>query len=251
MDAAVVEIERHHPAATALFVGDQIDGEIFDEEFRGVSHRLAVERVQHGMTGAVGSRAGALRGALAEMRGHAAERALVDAAVLRARERHAPVLELVDGGRRVAAQIFDRVLVAEPVRALDGVVHVPAPIVLAHVAERGRDTALGRDRMRAGREHLGDAGGVQAGLAAADHGAQPGAAGADNHHVVGVILDRVRAPIHHRDGAAIRTAIGHRLTLRTKSSGSQRPPPTRSRSKRRCSRSGEPVWKLRHGRNPR
>ena len=60
-----------------------------------------------------------------------------------------------------------------------------------HVAERGRDAALRRDRMRAGREHLGDAGGAQARLAAADHGAQARAAGADDDDVVGVVLDRI------------------------------------------------------------
>ena len=90
------------------------------------------------------------------------------------------MLQLVNRGRRVAAHIFDGVLVAEPVRPLDGVVHVPAPVVLAHIAERGGDAALRRDGVRAGGEDLGDAGGAQAGLAAADHGAQTGAAGA--HH---------------------------------------------------------------------
>ena len=161
------------------------------------AQRLAVHGVQHGVAGAVGGRAGALRGALAVMRGHAAERALIDLAVfLAARERQAPVLQFVHGGRRVAAHVFDRVLVAEPVGALDGVVHVPAPVVLAHVAERGRDAALRRDGVRAGREHLGDAGGAQAGFGAADHGAQARAAGADHHHVVGVILDRIGAAVH-------------------------------------------------------
>ena len=116
---------------------------------------LAVERVQHGVAGAVGGGAGALGGrAFAEFRRHAAERALIDAAVLGARERHAVVLEFVDGFRRVAAEIFDRVLIAEPVGALDGVVHVPAPIVGAHVAERGRDATLRRDGVRARRETL-------------------------------------------------------------------------------------------------
>ena len=196
MDGAVVHVQRDDAAAAAFVVHDQVDGEIFDVEFGGVPQRLAVHRVQHGVAGAVGGGAGALRGALAVMRGHAAERALIDLAVfLAARERQAPVLELVDRLRRVAAEIFDGVLVAEPVGALDGVVHVPAPVVLAHVAERGGDAALRRDRMRAGREHFGDAGGAQARFAAADHGAQAGAAGADHDHIVGVVLDRIGAAV--------------------------------------------------------
>ena len=59
---------------------------------------------------------------LAEVRRVAAERTLVDRAVGIAVERHAEVLELVDDVRRFAAHELDRVLVAEPVGALDGVV---------------------------------------------------------------------------------------------------------------------------------
>ncbi|GCC44058.1 hypothetical protein chiPu_0028048 [Chiloscyllium punctatum] len=101
------------------------------------------------------------------------------------------MLELIDRVGRVAHHVFDGVLVAEPVRPLHGVVHVPAPIVRVHVAERGRDAALRRNGVRAGREHLGDAGGAQARFRAADHGAQARAAGADHDDVVGVVLDRI------------------------------------------------------------
>ena len=191
MQRAVVELERDHAAAGALVVHDQVDGEELDEEFGGVAQRLAVHGVQHGMAGAVGGGAGALRLALAVIQRHAAERPLIDLAVLGARERHAPMLQLVDGFGRVAHHVFDGVLVAEPVRPLDGVVHVPAPVVRMHVAERSGNAALRRDRVRAGRKHLGDAGGAQARLAAADHRAQARAAGADHDDVVGVVLDRI------------------------------------------------------------
>ena len=102
MQRAVVELQRDDAAADALVVHDQVDGEVLDEEFGLMAQRLAVHRVQHGVAGAVGGGAGALRLALAEVHGHAAERALVDLAVLGARERHAPVLKLVNGLGRVA-----------------------------------------------------------------------------------------------------------------------------------------------------
>jgi hypothetical protein len=57
--------QRDDAAADALIVHDQVDGEIFDEEFGRVAQRLAVHRVQHGVAGAVGGGAGALRLALA------------------------------------------------------------------------------------------------------------------------------------------------------------------------------------------
>ena len=125
--------------------------------------------------------------AFAELGGHAAEGALVDLAFLGARERHAVMLELDDRRACLAAHVLDRVLVAQPVRALDGVVHVPAPVVLAHVAERGADAALRGDRVAAGGEHLGDAGGLQALLGQAEGGPQAGTAGADDDDVVGVV----------------------------------------------------------------
>ena len=216
MQRAVVELERDDAAADALVVHDQVDGEELDVEFGRVAQRLAVHRVQHGVARAVGGGAGALRLALAVVHGHAAERALVDLAVLGARERHAPVLELVDGFRRVAHHVFDRVLVAEPVRPLDGVVHVPAPVVRMHVAEGRRNAALRCDRMRAGREHFCNAGGAQARFRAADHGAQAGAAGADDHDVVGVILDRIGFTVSGRASAVGGLAVA--LSSRTLSS---------------------------------
>ena len=210
MDRAIVEGDRDHAAAAAFVVHDQVDGEIFDVELGRVPQRLAIHGVQHGVAGAVGGGAGALCCALAVMRGHAAERALIDLAVLLAtRERQAPMLELVHRLRRVAAEIFDGVLIAEPVRPFDGVVHVPAPVVLAHVAERGGDAALRRDGVRARGKYLGDARGLQPRLAAADHRTQAGPAGAHHHHVVGVVLDRVGPPVHCGRAAAVRSVRAH------------------------------------------
>src|SRR5690606_24732888 len=83
------------------------------------------------------------------------------------------------------------VLVAEPVRALDGVVHVPAPVVLAHVAERRADAALRRHRVAAGRKHLAQASGRQALLGKAQGRPQTRAAGADDDDVVAVIDELV------------------------------------------------------------
>src|SRR6516164_2858812 len=64
----------------------------------------------------VRSAAAQVRCAFPVMRGHAAERTLIDLALLGTRERHAPMLELVHRGGRIAAHVFDRVLVTEPVR---------------------------------------------------------------------------------------------------------------------------------------
>ena len=188
VQGAVVELPGEDALHHAVLGHDEVDGEILDVELGVVLEALAVERVQDRVAGAVGGGAGALhRRALAELGGVAAERALVDAAVLGAREGHAVVLELVDRLRRLAGEVLHRVGVAEPVGALHRVVHVPLPAVGAHVAERGGDAALGGDGVAAGREHLGDAGGLQPLLGHAEGGAQAGAAGADDHDVEAVV----------------------------------------------------------------
>ena len=136
MDGSVVQLEADHAAHRALGVPDEVDCEIFDEELALRPQRLTVQSVQDGVAGAVGGGASALRDAFAIVGRHAAERALVDLAFFSAGEWHAPMVEFVDRGRRVAAEILNGVLVAEPVSALDGVVHMPAPIVRSHIAER-------------------------------------------------------------------------------------------------------------------
>ena len=119
----------------AFFVADEVERGPFHEELGVGAHVLLVERVQHGMTGAVGHGAGAFYGAFAELGGMAAEGALVDFAAFHAVERHAHVFQLNHGFGRAAAHEFDGVLVAEPVGAFYGVVHVPIPAVFLHVAQ--------------------------------------------------------------------------------------------------------------------
>ncbi len=143
------------------------------------------------MARAVGGSAGALRDALAVMRGHAAEGALIDLAFFGARERHAEMLKLVNRFRRVAAEIFDGVLIAQPVRSLHGVVHVPAPVILAHIAECGGNAALRGHSVAARGKHFGDAGGAKPVRGAFERGAKARAAGADDDDIERMIGNRI------------------------------------------------------------
>lgn len=83
---------------------------------------------------------------------------------------------------------MDSILVAKPVGALDSVVHVPPPVVLVHVAERGVDAALSSDRVASRGEKLGDASRVEAGLGQAEGSTQTGAAGTNNDGVILMVL---------------------------------------------------------------
>ena len=81
VQSAVRHVQRDHAAAFAVF-HDQVERKVLDEKTRLVLQRLLIQRVQHSVPGAVGRGAGSLRDPLAEMRGHAAERALIDLATL-------------------------------------------------------------------------------------------------------------------------------------------------------------------------
>ena len=65
MQRTVGQIPGHHAATDAVVVHDQIQREVFDEEFGVVPERLLIQRVQDGVAGAVGGGAGALGDALA------------------------------------------------------------------------------------------------------------------------------------------------------------------------------------------
>jgi len=188
----IVEIPGHHAADLAFRILDQVEREILDEEFSLVTKRLLIERMQDRMAGPVGGSAGPLCGRpFAVFGGHAAERALIDPAILGTRERYAVMFELDHRRHRLAAHIFDSVLVAQPVSALDGVVEMPAPVVLAHVAERRRDPALGGYRVAPRGKNLCDAGCLEPLERQPEGGPQPCAARADYNHVIGVVDDIV------------------------------------------------------------
>ena len=150
-------------------------------------------------------------GPFAEIGRHAAEGALIDFAILGAAERHSVMLKLVDGSRSVAAQILDGVLVAEPVGPLYGVIHVPAPVVPAHIAESRGDAALCGYGVRPGWKNLRDARRLEPRLRAAKGRAKPGAARPYHHDIKGVRLYRSRHGRSHR-GAAPFFPFGARST---------------------------------------
>ena len=76
------------------------------------------------------------------IRGVTTEPSLRDVAVIGAGERHAHTLQVDHGLRGVLGEQLGRILIDQPVAALDGVVVMPMPIVLFHIAQTRRDAAL-------------------------------------------------------------------------------------------------------------
>src|SRR5205085_415301 len=181
---------------------------------------LRIGRVQHRMTRAVRGGAGALRRrSFAHVLGHSAERTLVDLALRRAAEGEAHMFEFDHCGGRFATEIFDRVLVPQPVRSLHRIVHVPLPMIRAHIAEACSNASLSSHGMASRREHLGDACSLEPGFGGAHRCPKAGPAGTDDDDVIGMIDDLVRAH------AAAPNAI------RAKANSASEAPPTATNSR--------------------
>lgn len=85
---------------------------------------------------------------------------------------------------------MNSVLVTQPVGTLDGIVHVPSPVVLVHVTEGGVDTTLSSDSVASGREQLGDTGSVETGLSKTEGGSQTGTTSTNDEGIVLVVLGK-------------------------------------------------------------
>ena len=119
-----------------------------------------------------------------------AEVALQDPPVGGAVEQRAPRLELVDPVRRLLGVELGHPVVVEHLAAAHRVAEVHLPVVLGvDVAHRGGHAALGHDGVRLAEQRLGHDHRAQAPSRRLDGRAQPGAAGADDEHVVVVVLE--------------------------------------------------------------
>lgn len=101
------------------------------------------------------------------------------------------MLKLDDGSRSLAGHVVNSVLVTEPVGSLDGIVHVPSPVVLVHVTQGSVDTALCGDGVTSRGEELGDTGSVEASLGKTESSAQTGTTSTHDDGIVLVINDGV------------------------------------------------------------
>ena len=193
MDGAIFQAPRRHATAHAFIIHDQVKRDIFNKELAAMLQGLLIERMQNGVARAVSRRTGAHRGGFAVILHVPAKGALIDAAIFGTAEGHAVMFKFNNRWDSFAAHVFNGVLVTQPVRPLHGVIHVPAPIIFAHIAKRGANAALCCDRVAACREDLGDAGGLQPRRAHAESGAQPGATSAHHHHIIGMVHNPIGA----------------------------------------------------------
>jgi hypothetical protein len=176
LQTAVEKVPADHTLAAAVVLDEQ-PREVLVVHAQVALHHLLVEDVDEDVPGDVG------RVRRARLAG-CPEGTLRDAPVLGPREHSAPVLELVDVVRRLVAENLNRVLIAEVVRALDGVVGVLLWVVLGRVPERRVNPAFGRAGVAADGMDLGDERDVGALVVSLDSRAHAGTTGTDDEHVV-------------------------------------------------------------------
>ncbi|MNB66243.1 hypothetical protein D3C75_127140 [compost metagenome] len=182
---ASFDADRDHTDEIAFLVLHQVDSVVLVQE-RGTGFQVAlIKGVQQGVTGTVGSRASTRSlAAFTVVLGLTTERTLVDTALFGTRERQTHVVQLENRGRAFLTHVFDSVLVTDVVGALDGIVHVPAPVIVrVSRRDRARDAALSGYSVRTGRENLGDHGSLVTTLRQLQRSAHAGTATTNNDGV--------------------------------------------------------------------
>src|SRR5215813_9891373 len=199
MERAVFEGKSNNSYAAASIIHHEVKSKVLHKERGALLHCLTIQSVQHGMTGAIsGSATAPDRRTLAILTIMAAERTLVDPAVLVTRKRHTIVLKLINCFGGSAAHVLDGVLVPKPVGTFYGVVHMPTPIIGAAIAKGRGDTAFRSNGVRPRRKHFADAGHMEACVNTTECRTQPRTPGPDNHDVECVVGKRISKAICSR-----------------------------------------------------
>ena len=198
-EAAALAVVAERPG-DAVAVLEQADDGAFHVDVDALVDAVVLQGADHLQAGAVAD-VGQARVAVA------AEVALQDAAVLGAVEHRAPGFQLADAVGRFLGVQLGHAPVVDVLAAAHGVGEMDLPVVaFVHVGQGRGDAALGHDGVRLAQQRFADQADRDARRGSFDGGAQPGAAGADDQHVVFVrlvfghaqkILQSVQTPIEH------------------------------------------------------
>ena len=214
MDGSILKAKSDNTTAFSIF-HQQIQGKVLNEVIAVISKQktlskvfhvqfqiittfsfspqaLTVQSVQQTVPGSVRHAAAPVGlASLAVLVALASEGPLVDLALRGPAEGHAIVLQLDHSSWCLSGHVVDGVLVSEPVRALDGVIHVPSPVVRLHVAEGRVDASLGGDGVAAGGEELGDDGGLEPLLNETESCSEAGTSSSNDDGIVLMVDDWV------------------------------------------------------------
>lgn len=156
MNCSILQIQSNHSSTLAI-LHEQIHCKVFDKIVAIVTERLAIKRVQKRMSSSVSYAAASMSlSSLAVVVTLSAKSTLINFTVGCARKRHAIVFQLNNGFGCFSGHVMNCVLISKPIGPLDGVIHVPLPIVVLHIPESGIDSSLGSYCVRTCREEFCD-----------------------------------------------------------------------------------------------
>ena len=143
---------------STVLVFDDIRSKPFIEETGIVFQVALIEGMQKRMSGSVSSGAGTCSlSALAVILGLPTKGTLVDTAIFITGKRQPHMLQFEHCLRTFTAHVFDSILVTDIVRPLDGVIHMPAPVIIRISTGYGAgNSALSRNCMRTCRKYFGN-----------------------------------------------------------------------------------------------
>ena len=114
---------------------------------------LTIEGVQKGVSGSVSHAAASVSLAtLAVFVRLSSKSSLVDLALGGPGERHAVIFEFQNGGGSFTGHVVNGILITQPIRSFNCVVHVPPPVIGLHVTKSGIDTTLSGHSVATGGE---------------------------------------------------------------------------------------------------
>jgi hypothetical protein len=173
---------------TLAILHEQVERKVFDEEVGVVSKRLTVQGVENGVTRSIGGGGTSVcLTTLAVLEGLTTERSLVDLSFLGSGEGYTVMFKLDNSVWCFLAHVVNRILVTQPITTLDGIVHVPPPIIFRHVSECGVDTTLRSDGVRTGREELGNTCGLESCFCETECCSETCTTGTDNNSIEFVV----------------------------------------------------------------
>src|SRR5690606_5547602 len=116
-------------------ITDQVQPQPFYKKLGISSDVSLVQCMQHGVTGTVRNCTGATGLFTAKISRLSAKRTLIDFSILQSVKWHPEMLQLIYHFGSLATHEFDRILIPEVIRTLDGIIHVPVPIILSHISQ--------------------------------------------------------------------------------------------------------------------
>ncbi len=168
---------------------NQIESEVLNEVVGVVAEGLSVKSVKKGVSGSVGGGAASVSlSTLSEILRLSTESTLIDLSVLGSREWASVILQLNDGSWCLSRHVVNSILVSKPIRTLHGVVHVPSPVILVHVAKSGVDSSLCGYGVGSSWEELGNTSSVESSLGKTESCAKTSSTGTDDDGIILVVL---------------------------------------------------------------